>query len=91
MSHKITDVNLKAMISLKNQFGTEVGYSDHTMGIEATVIAVSLGAKIIEKHIFDFKPSVIFTHYMKDVNVDHNITFDSVSWTKLFPELILIP
>ena len=34
--------------------------------------------KIIEQHIFDFKPSVIFTHYMKDVNVDHNITFDSV-------------
>lgn len=45
------DVNLKAMISLKNQFGTEVGYSDHTMGIEAPVIAVSLGAKIIEKHL----------------------------------------
>ena len=45
------DANLKAMITIKNNFGVEVGYSDHTLGIEAAVIAVSLGAKIIEKHI----------------------------------------
>ena len=44
------DVNLKAMITLKNAFGLEVGYSDHTLGIEVGLAAVAMGAKIIEKH-----------------------------------------
>ena len=45
------DVNLKAMISLQQEYNLEVGYSDHTEGILAPVIAVSLGATVIEKHI----------------------------------------
>lgn len=44
------DVNLKAMQTLKNVFGYEVGYSDHTKGIEVPVAAVALGATVIEKH-----------------------------------------
>ena len=44
------DVNLLAMLSLKEKFGVNVGYSDHTLGIEVPVAAVALGAKIIEKH-----------------------------------------
>jgi N,N'-diacetyllegionaminate synthase len=44
------DVNLKAMLSMKEEFGIEVGYSDHTKGIEIPIAAVALGAKIIEKH-----------------------------------------
>lgn len=45
-----TDVNLKAMITLKNEFGLNVGYSDHTMGIEVPIAAVAMGALVIEKH-----------------------------------------
>ncbi len=44
-------VNLQAMLSMRKVFGTEVGYSDHTLGIEAAIAAVGLGASIIEKHI----------------------------------------
>lgn len=44
------DVNLKAMLSLKEDLGTAIGYSDHTLGIEVPIAAVSLGAVIIEKH-----------------------------------------
>ena len=44
------DVNLSAMTTLKNQFDLEVGYSDHTFGIEIPVAAVAMGATIIEKH-----------------------------------------
>lgn len=45
-----SDVNLKAMLTLKEEFGVEVGYSDHTKGIEVPVAAVAMGATIIEKH-----------------------------------------
>jgi len=44
------DVNLNAMITLRNAFKLPVGYSDHTLGIEAAVAAVALGADVIEKH-----------------------------------------
>lgn len=44
------DVNLKAMLSIKKNLDIEIGYSDHTLGIEVPIAAVALGAKIIEKH-----------------------------------------
>jgi len=44
------EVNLRAMLTLKEEFGVRVGYSDHTMGIEVPVAAVAMGAEIIEKH-----------------------------------------
>lgn len=44
------DVNLNAMLTLKNAFMLPVGYSDHTEGIEIPIAAVALGARIIEKH-----------------------------------------
>lgn len=44
------DVNLRAMLTLKKEFGVPVGYSDHTKGIEVPIAAVAMGAKIIEKH-----------------------------------------
>ena len=44
------DVNLNAMLTLKQCFGVRVGYSDHTKGIEVPIAAVAMGAEIIEKH-----------------------------------------
>lgn len=45
------DVNLRAMEALRKTFKTEVGYSDHTRGIEVAIAAAALGASIIEKHL----------------------------------------
>ena len=44
------DANLKAMLTLKAAFGSDVGYSDHTLGRDISVAAVAMGATIIEKH-----------------------------------------
>lgn len=44
------DVNLHAMTAMATAFGTAIGYSDHTIGIEVSIAAVALGATVIEKH-----------------------------------------
>lgn len=44
------DVNLRAMLTIRDALGVAVGYSDHTLGIEVAVAAVALGATVIEKH-----------------------------------------
>lgn len=43
--------NLKTISNLRDTFGVISGLSDHTLGITAPIVAVSLGAKIIEKHL----------------------------------------
>jgi len=44
------DVNLKAMNTIREEFNVNIGYSDHTKGIEVPIAAVALGATVIEKH-----------------------------------------
>lgn len=46
----ISDMNLQAIVSLKERFKVEVGLSDHSFGSLAAVMAVALGARVIEKH-----------------------------------------
>ncbi|MDD3296576.1 MAG: N-acetylneuraminate synthase [Candidatus Omnitrophica bacterium] len=61
------EVNLKAMLTLKEKFGFPVGYSDHTLGIDITIAAVALGASVIEKH---------FTLKCDSVGPDHKISLE---------------
>jgi N,N'-diacetyllegionaminate synthase len=46
----MVEVNLRAMLTIRDAFGVAVGYSDHTPGIEVAIAAVALGASVIEKH-----------------------------------------
>jgi N,N'-diacetyllegionaminate synthase len=46
----MADVNLRAMLTIRDTFNVNVGYSDHTLGIEIAIAAVALGALVIEKH-----------------------------------------
>ncbi len=44
------DVNMIAMLTIRDELNVNIGYSDHTLGIEAPIAAVALGANVIEKH-----------------------------------------
>jgi len=44
-------LNLRAMVSIEKNLGVAVGYSDHSLGTEACLAAVALGARVVEKHL----------------------------------------
>ena len=46
----MSNVNITAMITMKDELKVKVGYSDHTLGIEISIAAVAMGANVIEKH-----------------------------------------
>lgn len=62
------DVNLNAMNTIKNKFDLEIGYSDHTLGVEVSIAAVAMGARIIEKH---------FTLDKNMIGPDHKASLNS--------------
>ena len=47
----MADVNLRAMLTIRDELGVKVGYSDHTLGIEIPIAAAAMGATVIEKHL----------------------------------------
>ena len=64
---KLEDANLLRIVKLKKYKNIEIGYSDHTLGIDSAVIATALGATVIEKH---------FTLNKNLVGPDHLISSD---------------
>lgn len=68
------DVNLKAMLTLRDAFHLPVGYSDHTIGRDVAVSAVAMGATIIEKH---------FTLDCQMDGPDHAASTDPVGFSEL--------
>ena len=47
---ELKDLNLKSIIYLRNKFNCKTGFSDHSEGVQASILATCLGAEIIEKH-----------------------------------------
>lgn len=68
------DVNLSAMLTMRNTFKVKVGYSDHTEGIEIPVAAAALGASVIEKH---------FTLDRNMPGPDHNASIEPLELKKM--------
>ena len=52
---KPENVNLNAILTMKEEFNIPVGYSDHTVGNLSSIAAVSLGANMIERHFRDIQ------------------------------------
>jgi N-acetylneuraminate synthase len=84
------DVNLRAMVAIREKLQLPVGYSDHTMGIEVPIAAVALGAVIIEKHFTldrnlpgpDHKASLEPSELKSMVNAIRNVELALGSATK---------
>lgn len=64
---KFEDVHLRALETMRNHFKVDIGYSDHTPGVEVSVAAVALGATVIEKH---------FTLDKNMIGPDHKASID---------------
>lgn len=74
------DANLLAIRQLRDS-GVTVGYSDHTMGVEAAVLSVGLGARIIEKHFTISKQHSEFR--------DHRLSADPAEFKELVERIRL--
>lgn len=72
------EVNLKAMVTIAKKFKLPVGFSDHSLGLEASIAAIGMGACIIEKH---------FTLDKKLSGPDHQASLDLSELTQLVTAL----
>jgi len=63
------DVNLKAILTIRNKVKIKTGLSDHSLGVEVPIAAVALGASVIEKH---------FTLNKKLVGPDHKASLEPI-------------
>lgn len=70
----LEEVNLRAMLTLRDAFRLPIGYSDHTEGMEMAVAAVAMGAKVIEKHF-------TLDRYME--GPDHAASMETLEFKKM--------
>ena len=77
------EANLEKMAFLKNIFNTNVGYSDHTLGLDACYRAVIMGAPVIEVHFTDDKTREFRDHHL---SVEPRELADFVKMTTAYKE-----
>lgn len=88
------EVNLNVMLEIGKRFGVNIGFSDHTVGNDAAIAAVALGAKVIEKHVTydknadgpDHKASATIEEFGSLVNSIRNVEIMMGSKEKSFSE-----
>lgn len=91
---KYEEVNLRNMITLKEKFNCNIGFSDHTIGNDCAIASAALGAKIIEKHVTldknlngpDHKASIDISELTSLVSSVRNIEKALGGYERLFSE-----
>ncbi len=84
------DLNLNTLVFFKKKFDVEIGFSDHTLGIEAPIAATTFGIKYIEKHVTfnkrslgpDHKASLDFQEFSKMIDSCKNINISLKGYDK---------
>ena len=76
-----TELNLRAMLTLRREFGFPVGFSDHSLGNAAAIAAAAMGAVAIEKH---------FTLNRKMKGPDHRASAEPCELKQLVDDLMLV-
>lgn len=71
-------LNLRTIPNIEQTFGVIPGFSDHSIGIAASIVAVALGAKVIEKH---------FTLTSKDKSVDSFFSLEASEFERMIKEI----
>jgi len=71
-------INLRAINTMKNKFKLDVGYSDHSTGLDVAPLAVAMGAKFIEKH---------FTADKNQIGPDHKASLDPDELTEMIKRI----
>lgn len=79
--HEPKFANLNVIQMMKKKFGLPIGWSDHTLGIETSVTAATMGANIVEKH---------FTLNKKAKGPDHAISADPIDLEKMVQNIRLM-
>jgi N,N'-diacetyllegionaminate synthase len=77
------EANLLVIQTLQREFGFTTGYSDHTLGVEACVLAAALGARILEKHFTLDKRQSDFR--------DHQLSADPAEMRQLIERVRMVP
>ena len=75
---KNKEINLNVLKQYKKRFGTNIGFSDHSLGIDASIYSVLLGARYIEKH---------FTLSKKDLGPDHSSSLEPSEFTQMVDKI----
>lgn len=75
---KKKNVNLNTINFFKDKFKINVGFSDHTLGIEAPILSVALGVKVIEKH---------FTLSKKLIGPDHKVSLNPLEFKNMVKKI----
>ncbi len=78
---KVEDMNLKTIVDMQKRFQCDVGLSDHTCGTLASVIAVTLGARVIEKH---------FCLDRADDGFDSKFSLEPAEFRKLYEDIQVV-
>ena len=89
---ELSEINLNRITKLKEKFKVEVGFSDHTIGIESLIMARSIGCRVFEKHFTMNKNKKGPDHFLSlDPKETKKIIYIIENYKKIFNDGLINP